>query len=76
MNRISDKLGLNTFVYSLEIKPTRPAKDTHVDQNIKNVTTECCACAKTKEEIHVEDIERRYQIQFENFLHNQMYRKK
>ena len=36
---------------------------------------QCCACPKSKEQISVEDEERRYQIAFENFLHDSVYRK-
>jgi len=36
---------------------------------------QCCACPKTKEQQRIEDEERQFQIEFENFLQDTLYRK-
>lgn len=38
-------------------------------------TGRCCACPKTKEQQRIEDEERQFQIEFENFLQDTVYRK-
>ena len=37
---------------------------------------ECCSCPKSQEEIKVEEEERAFQIEFENFLHDAVYIKR
>jgi hypothetical protein len=36
----------------------------------------CCECPKTEQEMRVEEDERRFQIEFENYLHNYVYQKR
>lgn len=36
---------------------------------------QCCACPKSKEQQRIEDEERQFQIEFENFLQDALYRK-
>lgn len=60
--------------------------DIIVDNNINNIRNEtmsnsststglCCKCPKSQEQIKIEDEERRFQIEFENFLQDTLYRK-
>ena len=58
------------------MKLVRPAVEPDVDQNKKNLTTDCCTCPKSKNDIRIEEDERKYQILFENFLLDKMTRKK
>jgi len=47
------------------------------NQTSSNMTSsgQCCACPKTKEQQRIENEERQFQIEFENFLQDKVYRK-
>jgi len=40
-----------------------------------STSDQCCTCPKTKEQQRIEDEERQFQIEFENFLQDTLYRK-
>lgn len=63
-----------------ELRIPSKTKDTAtIIVNEKNGTMndgKCCKCPEKKSSLDAKDTERRYQIEFENFLHNSLYRKK
>jgi len=68
------------FVTELRLLPKSKVAivvDQMHNQSAGNVTTsgQCCACPKTKEQQRIEHEERQFQIEFENFLQDTLYRK-
>ncbi|XP_064650829.1 insulin-like peptide receptor isoform X2 [Lineus longissimus] len=53
---------------SMKVKEDNPAN--------KTLSGKCCACPKTPKEKRIEEDERKFQIEFENYLHNYVYQKR
>ena len=51
-------------------------KEDEKKQNETALGENCCACPKSEEEERHEEEERMFQIEFENFLHNNVYVKR
>jgi len=66
-----------------ELRPLPKSKVAVIVDNMSNNMSagnvsssgQCCKCPKTKEQQRIEDEERQFQIEFENFLQDTLYRK-
>lgn len=70
-------------IFASELRLLPKSKVAVIVDNMHNQSTanvsaaggQCCACPKTKEQQRIEDEERQFQIEFENFLQDTLYRK-
>jgi len=70
------------IVVVVELRPLPKSKVAVIVDNMHNESTlnvsssgDCCVCPKSKEQQRIEDEERQFQIAFENFIHDIVYRK-
>jgi len=59
----------------LVTKPKASEEIGDVASNKSTIDGQCCSCPKSKEQLRIDDDERQFQIQFENFLHDNVYKK-
>ena len=74
--RIKDLIWKSYVFAELHLSHLKNKEEENKKQNETTLGENCCACPKSEEEERLEEEERMFQIEFENFLHNNVYLKR